>query len=58
MQVASSMGITVENVNLIYKSSNNVYSVDVLVKDLETMEKFITNLNKIKHVNDVERIMR
>ena len=58
VQVASSMGITVENVNLIYKSSNNVYSVDVLVKDLETMEKFITNLNKIKHVNDVERIMR
>lgn len=58
VQVASSMGIIVENVNLIYKSSNNVYSVDVLVKDLETMEKFITNLNKIKHVNDVERIMR
>ena len=58
VQVASSMGITVENVNLIYKSSNNVYSVDVLVKDLETMEKFITYLNKIKHVNDVERIMR
>ena len=58
VQVASSMGITVENVNLIYKSSNNVYSVDVLVKDLETMEKFIINLNKIKHVNDVERIMR
>ena len=58
VQVASSMGITVENVNLIYKSSNNVYSVDVLVKDLETMEKFVTNLNKIKHVNDVERIMK
>lgn len=58
VQAASSMSITVENVNLIYKSNNNVYSVDVLVKDLETMEKFITNLNKIKHVNDVERIMR
>ena len=58
VQVASSMGITVENVNLIYKSSNNVYSVDVLVKDLETMQKYITNLSKIKHVNDVERIMR
>ena len=58
VQAASSMSITVENVNLIYKSNNNVYSVDVLVKDLDTMEKFITNLNKIKHVNDVERIMR
>jgi GTP pyrophosphokinase len=55
---ASSMGITIENVNLLYKSNNNVYSVDVLVKDLETMEKFMINLNKLKYVNDVERIMR
>ena len=55
---ASSMGITVENVNLLYKSNNNVYSVDVLVKNLETLQKYITNLYKIKHVNDVERIMR
>ncbi len=55
---ASSMGITIENVNLLYKSNNNVYSVDVLVKDVETLNKYITNIYKIKHVNDVERIMR
>ncbi len=54
----SSMGITIENVNLLYKSNNNVYSVDVLVKDVETLNKYITNIYKIKHVNDVERIMR
>ena len=58
VQAAAAMGIVVENVNLIYKSNNNVYSVDVLVKDLETMEKFMINLNKLKYVNDVERIMR
>lgn len=58
VQAAAAMGIVVENVNLIYKSNNNVYSADVLVKDLETMEQFIINLNKIKHVNDVERIMK
>ena len=58
VQVAAAMGIIVENVNLIYKSNNNVYSADVLVKDLETMEKYMIDLNKIKYVNDVERIMK
>ena len=58
VQTAAAMNIVVENVNLIYKSSNNVYSADVLVKDLETMKQFMINLNKIKHVNDVERIMK
>ena len=58
VQAAAAMNITIENVNLIYKSNNNVYSVDVLIKDLDTMEKFITSLNKLKYVSDVERIMK
>ena len=58
VQAAAAIGIVVENVNLLYKSNNNVYSVDVLVKDLETMEKFMVDLNKLKYVNDVERIMK
>ena len=58
VQVAASMGVTVENVNLINKSDNNVYSIDVLVKDLDTIKKFMINISKIKYVNDVERIMR
>ena len=58
VQTAASIGVVVENVNLIYKSNNNVYSVAVLVKDLETMEKYMTDLNKLKYVNDVERIMK
>ena len=52
------MSIVVENVNLINKSNNNVYSVDVLVKDLTDLNKFMTNLTKLKYVNDVERIKR
>ena len=58
VQTAAAMSIVVENVNLIYKSNNNVYSLDVLIKDLDTMEKFILNLSKLKYVNDVERIMK
>ena len=44
VQTAVSMSIVVENVNLINKSSNNVYSVAVLVKDLNDLNKFMTNL--------------
>lgn len=58
VQTSASLGIIIENVNLINKSNNNVYSVDVLVKNLEDLTKLMTNLNKIKYVNDVERIMR
>lgn len=58
VQTAVSMSIVVENVNLINKSSNNVYSVSFLVKDLNDLNKFMTNLSKIRYVNDVERIKR
>ncbi len=58
VQAAAAMSIIVENVNLIYKSNNNVYSVDVLVKDLESLQKFMISLNKLKYVSDVERIMK
>lgn len=58
VQTAASMSIVVENVNLINKSNNNVYSVDVLVKDLTDLNKFMKNLTKLKYVNDVERIKR
>ena len=52
------MNIIIESVNLINKSTNNVYSVNVLVKDKESLNKYITGLTKIDNVNDVERIMR
>lgn len=58
VQTAASMGVLIENVNLINKSNNNVYSVDVLVRNLEDLNKFIVNMGKLKYVNDVERIMR
>ena len=58
VQVAASLGITCENVNLINKGSNNVYSVSVLVTNVSELDKFMVNLGKINYVNDVERIMR
>ena len=58
VQTASSMSITIENVNLISKGNNNVYSLSVLVRNLEELNKFLLNLSKVNFVNDVERIMR
>ena len=58
VQVAASLGITCENVNLINKGSNNVYSVSVLLTNVSELDKFMVNLGKINYVNDVERIMR
>ncbi len=58
VQVAVASGIIVENVNLISKGSTNVYSIDILVSDLTTLEKYMNNLVKIKQVSDVERIIK
>lgn len=58
VQAAASLGITCENVNLINKGLNNVYSVSVLVTNVSELDKFMVNLGKINYVNDVERIMR
>ncbi len=58
VQTSALEGVIIENVNLINKSNNNVYSVDVLISSLEELNKLMTNLSKINYVNDVERIMR
>ena len=58
VQAAAALGITCENVNLINKGLNNVYSVSVLVVNVSELDKFMVNLGKINYVNDVERIMR
>lgn len=58
VQTSALEGVIIENVNLINKSNNNVYSVDVLISSLEELNKLMINLSKINYVNDVERIMR
>lgn len=58
VQTAASLGLSIENVNLINKSNNNVYSTSILVSKVEELEKFMINISKIKHVNNVERIMK
>ena len=58
VQTAATLNINVENVNLISKGANNVYSVDIVVANLEGLTKYMLNLQKIKYVNDVERIIK
>lgn len=58
VQTAATLNINVENVNLISKGANNVYSVDIVVANLEDLTKYMLNLQKIKYVNDVERIIK
>ena len=58
VQTAASLSITVENVHLLNKGDNNVYSVDVLVPNVDILNKYILDLLKIKYVTDTERIMK
>ena len=53
---SASEKVTVEKINLVNKSVNNVYELIVLVKDLNMLNSFINKLEKIKYVSDVERI--
>ena len=53
---ASAVNASIEKINLVNKSMNNVYELVVLVTNLEVLNKFMTALTKIKYVSDVERI--
>ena len=55
VQTASNIKVQLEHVNLINKGENAIFKVNALVNDVEELEKFINDLKKIKHVNDVER---
>ena len=58
VQAAALLNINVENVNLISKGDNNVYSVDILVSNLEDLEKYMIDLEKNRVIVDVERIIK
>lgn len=53
---AASVGASIEKINLVNKSMNNVYELVVLVDSLDTLDKFMKRLEKTKYVSDVERI--
>ena len=58
VQVAASSNVNIENVNLINKDDNNIYAIDILVTNLDALNKYITNLSKVDHVSNIERIIK
>ncbi len=58
IQVASNIGVNVENINVLSKTDNLVYSVVLFLKDLDELEKCIVNFSKIPYISNVERIMQ
>ena len=55
VQAASNIKVQLEHVNLINKGENAIFKVNALVNSVLELDKFINDLKKIKHVNDVER---
>ena len=58
VQIASSMNISIESINMINKSCNNVYSVLVVVSSLGEVNKYLKEVRKVTNVVDAERIMQ
>ena len=58
VQIASSMNISIESINMINKSSNNVYSALVVVSSLDEVNKYLKEVRKVTNVVDAERIMQ
>ena len=55
VQTCSNNSVFLENVSIIKKSYNLVYSIVVLIKDKEELENLINNLSHIKYVTSVYR---
>ena len=58
VQIASSMNISIESINMINKSCNNVYSALVVVSSLDEVNKYLKEVRKVTNVVDAERIMQ
>ena len=58
VQIASSMNISIESINMINKSCNNVYSALVVVSSLGEVNKYLKEVRKVTNVVDAERIMQ
>ena len=58
VQAATNSNVNIENVKAMNKGDNGIYTIDILVSSLEEVKKFIINLEKTKHIKDVERIIQ
>ena len=53
---ANANGIGIDSISTINKSQSKIYSITVLVENLDKLNKFITELNKLPFTIEVERI--
>jgi GTP pyrophosphokinase len=56
INTASSNNISVSKVNTIYNQDTNTYELTIKVSDLDTLNKFFTNLKKNSDIKSVERV--
>lgn len=52
---ASTNGVTIDSITTINKSEYKVYNMTVLVKNKETLDKYIVDLNNLSFIKKVER---
>ncbi len=58
IQSINNLPITIESINLINKSEDNVYSILLLVDHLQNLNKYINVLKKQKSIINIERIIK
>lgn len=55
---AAGLKVSVEHINLINKSAESVYSINVQVSNKEELNKLISSIEKIQYVTKVERMVQ
>ncbi len=56
INIASSNNISISKINTIYNTDTNIYELSIKVSDVETLNKFFSNLRKNSNIKLVERI--
>ena len=57
-QKASSFNILIDNIRTLRNADTFIYEIDLWVRDVEHLNNFIRNINTLKYVVDVMRIMK
>ncbi|NLV90492.1 MAG: bifunctional (p)ppGpp synthetase/guanosine-3',5'-bis(diphosphate) 3'-pyrophosphohydrolase [Tenericutes bacterium] len=55
---ASTYSIIIQYIQTIVNIDKNIYDIIILVKDLETLKKFMNDVSQIKQVNNIERVIK
>lgn len=55
---ASTYSIIIQNVQTINNINHNIYDIVILVKDLETLKKFINETYQMKGITNIERVIK